>query len=1033
VKAEELCDPAFENCRSRLITLIRNETVGIDVAFWFMEDQRYMTEIIARWRAGVPVRLIVDPRATTSGYPANGPALDGFRAAGIPMRMRTAPGILHWKMMLFAGQGVVEFSGANYSPNAFLPTVPYANYVDEAIYFCDDMSIVQSFMTKYDDLWLDTTKYADYANLILPRARVYPVFPKNPELNFPETEDYSNRATGRYGRETQRIDAIMYRITDERHTNAIIAAQARGVAVRLISDTYEYRKTTRLWHSYNLDRLYAAGIPIRVRAHEGLNHQKSVILYGLGMTIFGSSNWTSPSSNSQQEHNLFTTKPWIFQWFVDQFERKWNNTNPDAVIETQPFVPLPPDKPVVKSPATGAVNVATTGQRLKWYGGPWAHIYDIYFGLDPNPPLYAENQRLGPSETTTQVQSLLLPTLQPGTTYYWKVVAKTMAGKTAAGPVWKFTTAGVPPTPPPAPTDASTVTIWASDVPPASLVGMWQFVSDPTAVGGTALLNPDKGKATVTPALAAPANYFDVEFDAMAGVPYHLWIRMRSYNNSTSNDSVSVQFSDSLDHLGTPVYRIGSPSGAEVILRDGAAGTLSGWGWADNGYGVVGPDVYFATTGRHTLRVQTRADGAVIDQIVLSPHAFIRSAPGSGKNDQSMYASTVSGATPQPTNIEMPWQIATLGTVGINGILRRDVATSVYSMYAGGGDIWGTSDGMLFMHQPLSGDGTLVVRVASAVQNTNPLARVGLMIRESLDPGARNAFMFYSAGKTTALQRRHESGGTTIATGGPVNIVAPYWLRLERAGNLFTGYVSKDGVTWTYVASDVVAMPTDVYVGLAGASVNMLTTTAATLDNLTVQPGPPVPPTGPPSLPPLPPGWTNQDIGQVGYTGEASFASSTSSFSIKGAGADIGGSTDGLHFVYRALTGDGTIVARVKTQQNTNADAKAGVMIRESLAPDAANAFMAVTPGKGNKFQRRGGSGAATTVTAGALVKAPYWVKLERLGQTVNAYESADGATWTLVGSDFIGWPETVWIGLAVTSRTMTATSTVTFDSVSVQ
>ncbi len=39
-----LCDPAYENCRTPLIELIRNETVGIDVGFWFMEDTRYATE-----------------------------------------------------------------------------------------------------------------------------------------------------------------------------------------------------------------------------------------------------------------------------------------------------------------------------------------------------------------------------------------------------------------------------------------------------------------------------------------------------------------------------------------------------------------------------------------------------------------------------------------------------------------------------------------------------------------------------------------------------------------------------------------------------------------------------------------------------------------------------------------------------------------------------------------------------------------------------------------------------------------------------
>src|SRR5262249_55474972 len=140
IAAERVCDPSFENCRSPLIVLIRAEQVGIDVGFWFMEDSRYSTELIRRWQAGVPDRVLVDPRAN-GPYPLNVNALNSLQQAGIPMRKRTASGILHWKTMLFAGQNTVEFSGANYSSDAFVPVDPYKNYVDEAIYFSDDPAV----------------------------------------------------------------------------------------------------------------------------------------------------------------------------------------------------------------------------------------------------------------------------------------------------------------------------------------------------------------------------------------------------------------------------------------------------------------------------------------------------------------------------------------------------------------------------------------------------------------------------------------------------------------------------------------------------------------------------------------------------------------------------------------------------------------------------------------------------------------------------------------------------------------------------
>ena len=58
-------------------------------------------------------------------------------------------------------------------------------------------------------------------------------------------------------------------------------------------------------------------------------HQKSLVLHGRQLAIFGSSNWTSSSSDTQREHNYFAKKPWIFDWFVDQFNRKWNNLTSD--------------------------------------------------------------------------------------------------------------------------------------------------------------------------------------------------------------------------------------------------------------------------------------------------------------------------------------------------------------------------------------------------------------------------------------------------------------------------------------------------------------------------------------------------------------------------------------------------------------------------------------------------------------------------------------------------------------------------------
>ena len=65
---------------------------------------------------------------------------------------------------------------------------------------------------------------------------------------------------------------------------------------------------------------------------------------------------------------------------------------------------------------------------------------------------------------------------------------------------------------------------------------------------------------------------------------------------------------------------------------------ISGWGWQDNGWGVgvMGPLIYFQTTGSQTLRVQVREDGLSIDQIVLSSGAYRSTSPGRLKNDSTI-------------------------------------------------------------------------------------------------------------------------------------------------------------------------------------------------------------------------------------------------------------------------------------------------------------------------------------------------------------------------------------------------------------
>lgn len=181
----------------------------------------------------------------------------------------------------------------------------------------------------------------------------------------------------------------------------------------------------------------------------------------------------------------------------------------------------------------------------------------------------------------------------------------------------------------------------------------------------------------------------------------------------------------------------------------------------------------------------------------------------------------------------------------------------------------------------------------------------------------------------------------------------------------------------------------------------------------------------------LPAGWATADIGAVGATGSASGSGST--FTAAGAGADIWGTSDAFRFVYTMLNGTGSITAQVASLQAINDWTKAGVMMRATLSSSSAQAMMLVSANKGLAFQRRVTSGNISTHTAGTFAKAPYYVRLTRSGNTITAYSSPTGSTWTLVGSDtFTSLPATLYVGLAVSSHVAGTLATASFAATSI-
>ena len=177
----------------------------------------------------------MDDRADES-KPTNTPTVQQLKDAGIPMRKKNGGGILHWKMMLFHGQNVVEFSKANFASEEFAPNQLGVDWNDEAIFTTRDDRLTNTFRTKFDNVWIDTSNYANYANITSPLVRRYPIYPLDASLNLPPGQDFASRAVARYNQEQSGIDVLVFRANDNRHTDAMIAAVKRGVPVRVIHD-----------------------------------------------------------------------------------------------------------------------------------------------------------------------------------------------------------------------------------------------------------------------------------------------------------------------------------------------------------------------------------------------------------------------------------------------------------------------------------------------------------------------------------------------------------------------------------------------------------------------------------------------------------------------------------------------------------------------------------------------------------------------------------------------------------------------------
>ncbi|MDR3491840.1 MAG: BNR-4 repeat-containing protein [Gammaproteobacteria bacterium] len=130
--------------------------------------------------------------------------------------------------------------------------------------------------------------------------------------------------------------------------------------------------------------------------------------------------------------------------------------------------------------------------------------------------------------------------------------------------------------------------------------------------------------------------------------------------------------------------------------------------------------------------------------------------------------------------------------------------------YGGGLD---DVDSFSYIYKKMSGDGSITAKVTAINDNV----KAGLMMRESLSLGSKYAGMFLTAkpGIQQAEFMYRATDSNWPINSYIANIPSTYWIKLVRAGDIFTTYLSTDGNSWTASGSGTVVMGSDIYVGMA--------------------------------------------------------------------------------------------------------------------------------------------------------------------------------------------------------------------------
>jgi len=521
-----------------------------------------------------------------------------------------------------------------------------------------------------------------------------------------------------------------------------------------------------------------------------------------------------------------------YYWRIDEV----NEADPNSPWKGEIWSFMVPPKIAYNPDPIDGAELVPVNPTLTWTAGIGAKLHTVYFGEDFD----TVNEDTGGSGIG--VKNYSPGQLKLAKTYYWRVDEYDGAG-TYKGDVWSFTTEGAVTGPNPA--DG------AVDVNPAQIL-TWNagavaashdvyFGSDPDAV---------KNATKASPEYKGPKALGEESYDPgkLAMTSTYYW-RIDEVNDSNPDSP----WEGNVWSFTTGDYFVIDD------FEDYNAGDNQIWcAWHDGlGYGTPGTADYFAGNGTGAAVGDENAASYTEETIVHGGGQSMPLAYDNNKQDFAKYSeveltlSVIRDWTEEGVAELSLWFRGYPASVG--SFIEGPVGT--YTMTASGTDIWYQADEFHFAFKTLTGVGSIQAQVLS-VDDTDPWAKAGVMIRETLEQGSKFAAVYITPGNGCRFQARADTDVDAISDTGVVTteqtaITAPYWVKLERdvAGN-FRGYYSSNGTSWQPMAwnPQYISMSSNVHIGLAVTSHNAAATCETKFSNVMI--------TGTAS-----PQWTSQDVG----------------------------------------------------------------------------------------------------------------------------------------------------------------------------